>query len=106
VRCKSGVNVLWYIRNCEACLQSALYLANDDIENCHLIAQEHEGVGYRFKINQAAVLPGDPGESWLSGLHCRMQPGTCFMQRFIEEKVSEGTVCPRSDRELHILLPS
>ena len=22
----------------------ALHLANDDIENCHLIAQEHEGV--------------------------------------------------------------
>jgi hypothetical protein len=29
---------------------AALHLANDDIENCHLIAQAHEGVSVALEI--------------------------------------------------------
>jgi hypothetical protein len=36
----------------------ALHLANDDIERCHLIAQEHEGVSFHHQRQNPNRLGG------------------------------------------------
>lgn len=72
----------------------ALHLANDDIERCHLIAQDHEGVS-------GSSLNG--GERWaelereLATDRCaRIQRETCYMLPCTEERVSRthSDTCP------------
>jgi hypothetical protein len=64
----------------------ALHLANDDIERCHLIAQDHEGVSSKGEMGK---ITGCADCEELATDRCaRIQRETCCMLPCTEERVS------------------